>query len=572
MEIMEIGQAAPCPAVHDSTTVMSQKPVVEEIDTYAQAIGDSVRLPLLVLDTALRIRSANRAFYQTFQLSAEETENRLLFELGQSQWDLPGLRKFLEDTISTGSSLNEFELEQIFPAVGRRILLLNARKVQTGQRDERLVLTMEDVTQRRRTEAHLKFIEAYAQNIVDAVHEPLLVLDGSLRIQSANSAFYQTFQLSREEVEHCLIFELGNGQWDIPVLRTLLGNEETLSKNSVFKDLEVEHEFPVIGRRVVLLNSRKLKIGSHEGLLVLTMEDVTERRRFEEEAAKAKEAAETANKTKSLFLANMSHELRTPLNAILGYSEMLQEEAVERKLAGEFGDELEKINQAVKHLLTLINDILDFSKIEAGKMELYLETFDLTEMMEEVASTMRPMVEKSTNALRIQRAADLGTIHADQVKVRQALLNLLSNAVKFTHQGNITLAADRETLDGSEWIVFRVTDTGIGLTPEQIVKLFRNFTQAEASTARNFGGTGLGLVLTRRYCQMMGGDVTVRSVPGHGSVFTIRLPAVVSESKPEAVTESAEAVISSIRDLLEGYAALRVATLPEREGKRAAAR
>jgi signal transduction histidine kinase len=201
-------------------------------------------------------------------------------------------------------------------------------------------------------------------------------------------------------------------------------------------------------------------------------------------------------------------------------------------------------------------------------MELYLETFDLTEMMDDVASTMRPMVEKSANTLQIQGAPDSGTIHADRVKVRQALLNLLSNAVKFTHEGNITLATDRESLDGSDWIVFRVTDTGIGLTPEQIVKLFRNFTQAEASTTRNFGGTGLGLVLTRRYCQMMGGDVTVRSVPGHGSVFIIRLPAVVSETQPEAVTEGAEAVISSIRDLLDAYVALRVPTLPEREGKR----
>jgi signal transduction histidine kinase len=550
--------------------IMSQKPLVEEVDTYAQVIGDSVRLPLLILDTALRIRFANRAFYQTFQLSAEEAESRLLFELGQNQWDFPALRRPLEDTISTGSILNDFEWEQIFPAIGRRVLLLNARKVQMGHQGERLVLTMEDVTEWRRAVADLKFFEAYAQNIVDAVREPLLILDATLRIKSANSAFCQTFQISRKEAEHRLIFELGNGLWDIPVLRTLLGNEETLSKNSVFNELEVEHEFPAIGRRVILLNSRKLRVGHHEGLLVLTMEDVTERRRVEKEADKAKETAETANKTKSLFLANMSHELRTPLNAILGYSEMLQEEAVERKLAGEFGADLEKINGAVKHLLTLINDILDFSKIEAGKMELYLETFDLTEMMDDVASTMRPMVEKSTNALHIQHSADLGTIHADQVKVRQALLNLLSNAVKFTHQGSITLAADRESSDEGDWIVFRVTDTGIGLTPEQIVKLFRNFTQAEASTTRNFGGTGLGLVLTRRYCQMMGGDVTVRSVPGRGSVFTIRLPAVVSEAKPEAVTESAEAVISSIRDLLEGYAALRVATLPEREGKRAA--
>jgi CheY-like chemotaxis protein/nitrogen-specific signal transduction histidine kinase len=280
------------------------------------------------------------------------------------------------------------------------------------------------------------------------------------------------------------------------------------------------------------------------------MEDVTERRRAEEEVAKAKEAAETANKTKSLFLANMSHELRTPLNAILGYSEMLQEEAVERELVDEFGADLEKIKAAGKHLLALINDILDLSKIEAGKMELFLESFDLAELIDEIASTIRPLVEKNANTLHIERAPNLGVMHADQIKVRQGLFNLLSNAVKFTQEGHITLEAGRERMDGNEWIVFRVTDTGIGLSPEQIVKLFQDFTQADASTTRKFGGTGLGLALTRRFCQMMGGDVTVHSAPGEGSVFTIKLPAVVAETKPDAAVAvaSAEAVAVSPED------------------------
>src|SRR5712671_6690628 len=177
-------------------------------------------------------------------------------------------------------------------------------------------------------------IETYAQNIVDTVREPLLMLDTTLRVRSANNAFYQTFHVSAEETEDRLIYELGNGQWDIPDLRTLL--EDIVPQSSVFNDFELEHTFPVIGRRVMLLNARKLRQGSHAELLVLAMEDVTERRRAEAEVAKAKEAAETANRTKSLFLANMSHELRTPLNAILGFSEMLQEVAVERKLVGEF--------------------------------------------------------------------------------------------------------------------------------------------------------------------------------------------------------------------------------------------
>src|SRR5215213_7650875 len=196
-------------------------------------------------------------------------------------------------------------------------------------------------------------IQDYALNIVDTVREPLLILDTTLRVRSANRAFYQTFQVSSEETVDRLIYELGNGQWDIPDLRTLL--EDIVPKSSVFNDFQLEHDFPAIGRRVMLLNARKLQAGHHGELLVLAMEDVTERRRAEEEVAKAIETAETANKTKSLFLANMSHELRTPLNAILGYSEMLQEEALDRGLQ-DFDTDLQKISTAGKHLLALIND------------------------------------------------------------------------------------------------------------------------------------------------------------------------------------------------------------------------
>jgi signal transduction histidine kinase/CheY-like chemotaxis protein len=533
-------------AMEDVTERRRSEADLKAIETYAQNIVDTVREPLLILDTTLRVRSGNRAFYQTFKVSLEETEERLIYELGNGQWDIPDLRTLLEDIVPKSSVFNDFELEHDFPAIGRRVMLLNARKLQAGHHGELLVLAMEDVTERRRSEADLKAIETYAQNIVDTVREPLLILDTTLRVRSGNRAFYQTFEVSLQETENRLIYELGNGQWDIPDLRTLL--EDIVPKSSVFNDFELEHDFPSIGRRVMLLNARKLQAGHHGELLVLAMEDVTERRRAEEEIAKAKETAETANRTKSLFLANMSHELRTPLNAILGYSEMLQEEVVERQIVGEFGTDLEKINGAGKHLLTLINDILDLSKIEAGKMELYLESFDLTQMIDEVASTIRPMVEKNSNKLHIQRSPDLGLMHADQIKVRQALFNLLSNAVKFTHEGNITLDAGRQSMDGSEWIVFRVTDTGIGLSPEQIVKLFQDFTQADASTTRKFGGTGLGLVLTRRFCQMMGGDVTVRSVSGEGSIFTIKLPAVTGETKSETAVEAAAALISSEHD------------------------
>src|SRR3954453_22887328 len=264
---------------------MSREPLVEDIQNYALNIVDTVREPLLILDTTLRVRSANRAFYQTFHVSSEETENRLIYELGNGQWDIPALRTLLEDVLPTRSGFNDFELEHTFPIIGRPVMLLNARKLRAGSHAELLVLAMEDVTERRRSEADLKAIETYAQNIVDTVREPLLILDTTLRVRSGNRAFYQTFQVSSEETENRLIYELGNGQWDIPDLRTLL--EDIVPKSSVFNDFELEHTFPVIGRRVMLLNARRLEAGHHGELLVLAREDVTARKRAEEALLKA---------------------------------------------------------------------------------------------------------------------------------------------------------------------------------------------------------------------------------------------------------------------------------------------
>jgi PAS domain S-box-containing protein len=251
--------------------------------------------------------------------------------------------------------------------------------------------------------------------------------------------------------------------------------------------------------------------------------DITERKQVESALLKSKQAAEDASRAKSQFLANMSHELRTPLNAIIGYSEMLQEDAEDLGY-DDFLPDLEKIRSAGKHLLSLINDILDISKIEAGKMELYLETFEIDQVLFEVESTIRPLIEKNNNRLDIQVSNNLGRMNADLVKLRQALLNLLSNAAKFTENGIISLAVEEQPEQQPGWVSFRVADTGIGMTLEQMENVFQAFTQADASTTRKYGGTGLGLAITRHFCQMMGGDITVSSQLGTGSTFTVRLP------------------------------------------------
>jgi signal transduction histidine kinase len=260
---------------------------------------------------------------------------------------------------------------------------------------------------------------------------------------------------------------------------------------------------------------------------VIAIENV---RLFDEIQDKSRQIAE-ASQHKSHFLANMSHELRTPLNAIIGVTEMLREDAEALKQDTE---PLDRVLGAGRHLLALINDILDLSKIEAGRMELHLETFPLVPVIEDVAKTIEPMATKNGNRLLIDCPADLGTIHADQTRIRQSLLNLASNANKFTEKGIVTIAAHQAHENGRDWITLAVTDTGIGMTPEQMGKLFQEFSQASSATASKYGGTGLGLVISRRFCQMMGGDITVESEPGRGSTFTIRLPRIVDAPKAVA--------------------------------------
>jgi signal transduction histidine kinase len=292
-------------------------------------------------------------------------------------------------------------------------------------------------------------------------------------------------------------------------------------------------------------------------------------RLIEEIRAKSRELGELnkqldeANRHKSAFVASMSHELRTPLNAIIGYSEMLQEEAEElgqERMTADLG----KVNAAGKHLLSLINNILDLSKIEAGRMDLYLEDFAVADLIRDVVAVVQPLVEQKGNTLVVEADDDVGVMHADLTKVRQALFNLLSNAAKFTEQGTITLRIEGphpptpspnigrggargnppglgsplqvlgEGL-GVGAYTFTVADTGIGMTEEQQARLFQAFTQAEAETARRFGGTGLGLALSREFCRMMGGDIAVQSAPGLGSTFTIRLPARVEDTGRDVV-------------------------------------
>jgi PAS domain S-box-containing protein len=363
---------------------------------------------------------------------------------------------------------------------------------------------------------------AYAESLIKFAPDPVFVADLEGKILQANDAVSELLGFRRDEVIE-------------QSLSRFISPEETREFTAALKE--------VVARGVS--RDARLNPRSASGETIPTTLNASALRdpdgrvigaigilRDMRELDKAREAAEIANRAKSQFLANMSHELRTPLNAIILYTELLRDEATDHGL-DDFLPDLKKIHGAARHLLALINDVLDVSRIESGKLELHPETFDVEAMVRDVVTTIQPLAEKNGNGLEVECPAEIGEMHADPTKVRQSLFNLLSNACKFTEGGTVRLEVERD----SEWFVFQVIDTGVGMTPEHLDNLFKPFFQVDPSATRRFGGSGLGLAITSHFCQAMGGDIGVASKPGVGSTFTIRLPVGVGELDPEAAPQ-----------------------------------
>lgn len=364
---------------------------------------------------------------------------------------------------------------------------------------------------RSESEAQLR---AIFRTIVDAI----VVIDGEGRILDFNPAAERIFGYAAEEV-------IGQN------VRSLMPEPDSSQHDQYLKNYFQTGQPRIIGTGREVTGLRKdggtvpldLAVSevNYDGRRLFTgiLRDITERKQAEEKLRQAKMEAETANRAKSSFLANMSHELRTPLNAIIGYSELLHEEAEERDDQPLLED-LGRIGMAARHLLSLINEVLDLSQIEAGRVQIEIAEIEIDSLLQEVGETVRPLAARNGNGLKIECPADIGTIESDPTKLRQVLFNLLANAAKFTRDGVITVGARR----GEDGMRFTVTDNGIGMTEEQLDRVFEEFAQADDDTRRNYGGTGLGLAISRKFCRILGGDLTAESSPGEGSRFTVELP------------------------------------------------
>jgi PAS domain S-box-containing protein len=373
-----------------------------------------------------------------------------------------------------------------------------------------VVLIFRDITERRHAERLTESAKEYAESIVTTVREPLLVLDSELHVRSANRSFYETFKVEPAETEGRFIYDLGDGQWNIPALRTLL--EEILPRHLSFNDFEVEHDFEHIGPKTMLLNARCFPRESQYELILLAVEDVTDRKRTER-------ALKEAERQKDEFIVILAHELRNPLGAIRNAAMLSRNPGSEEQRNWNLG----VIDHQVKTLTRLIEDLLDVSRISKGKIHLRKEVIDLACVIARAVESVTALVREREQELTVSVAHEPMMVEGDPTRLEQVFGNLLTNAAKYTEKrGHIKLTAGGER----EHFIVRVRDTGEGIPPEMLPRLFEMFTQAESSTQRSRGGLGIGLSLVKNLVEMHGGSVHAASEGiGRGSEFSVRLPA-----------------------------------------------
>ena len=513
-------------AMEDITERKLLEAEIQDAREYAENIVETVHKSLVVLNSDLKILTANHSFYDTFKVTPEDTIGNFIYELGNRQWDIPKLRVLVEEILPLDTVINGYEVEHDFPGIGHKTILLNARQIFRENIGSHIILlAMEDITERKLLEAEIHDALKYAESIVETVREPLVVLNSDLKILTANHSFYDTFKVTPEETIGNFIYDLGNRQWDIPKLRVLV--EEILPLETVFNGYEVEHDFPGIGRKTILLNARQIfreNVGSH--IILLAMEDITERKRAEEEIQHLNRDLEQrvlertsqlqgANNELEAFAYSVSHDLRAPLRAMGSFSEALVEDFGD-KLEGEALDYLNEIVIGSRHMGQLIDGLLTLSRSTRG--ELRHDQVDLSVMADRIRSDLEKAEPQRRVEWRIESGLSAG---GDARMIEVVMRNLLGNAWKYTGdmaEPTIRIYAESE---GSERF-FCVADNGAGFDMAHADKLFQPFQRLHRQD--EFPGIGIGLATAQRITHRHGGTIQATGAPHKGATFRFSLP------------------------------------------------
>jgi PAS domain S-box-containing protein len=501
----------------------------DEAHEYAESIINTVREPLIALDQDLRVVTASRSFYEFFKVNPEETMGQLIYDLGNKQWDIPKLRELLETVLPQKATFDNYEVEHDFATIGRRIMLLNARQIQRVLGKERIILlAIEDITERKEIESGLektrKELEVtkisedaaleYAESVINSVREPLIALDQDLRVVKVSRSFYDFFKVNAEETMGQLIYDLGNKQWDIPKLRELL--ETILPEKASFDDYEVEHDFATIGRRIMLLNARQIqRVLGKERIILLAIEDITEKKKLEREVMKERDVAESSNKELEAFSYSVSHDLRAPLRSIDGFSQALLED-YQDKLDDTGKNYLDRVRKATQHMGSLIDDMLKLSRLT--RSEFHHESVDLSTIVREISEKLQQDNPDKTVDVIIREGV---IVNGDPSLLKIVLENLVNNAWKFTSKEAQPQVEFGTTVKEDKTACF-IRDNGVGFDMAYVNKLFGAFQRLH--TSLEFPGTGIGLATVRRVINRHGGQVWVEAEVGKGATFYFTLP------------------------------------------------